>query len=452
MSAFEQTLRQSVTIEGVGLHTGLPSKIVIYPSEPGSGISFFRAGQPSGLASKACVENVDIGKGQGRQTALCIGDTRVHTVEHLMAVFHGLGIDNARIEIEGNELPGLDGSAKEYLEAIKRAGIVAQAKERQVFVVEEPFFVKGKNYSLALLPNPTFAVSYTLSYDRQAVPDQFVHFEITPEVFESDIAPARTFCLKEEAEALLAQGYGRGANLQNTLVFDAGKPVGNELRFEHEAARHKVLDILGDLYLFGQPIRGHVIACRTGHKQNYELISMLKAKLASSKNKEVNSSMTQYGPELSAKEIQNIIPHRYPFLLVDRIVEFQPGKRAVGIKNVTMNEPFFQGHFPGHPVMPGVLIVEAMAQVEAVVMLSLYEKDQTKIAYFMSIDNAKFRQPVFPGDTMRLEVEVLRARSRTGQCAGKAYVNGKLVCEAEMKFAVVDVAAAQKAESPESAS
>jgi len=438
MTQFEQTLKQSVSISGTGLHTGLPARVTLHPAEAGSGILFFRVDQAPETPIKACVENVDALEGQGRQTALGTGKVKIRTIEHLMAVFHGLGVDNARVEVEGEELPGLDGSAVEYFEKIKEAGLVTQAKEREVFVVKEPIFVKGENYAMALLPHPGFAVSYTLSYDGETIPDQYVHFEISPEVFETQIVSSRTFCLKQEAEALLAQGYGRGANLKNTLVFDNGEPLENRLRFKDEAARHKVLDIVGDLYLLGKSIRGHLVTSRTGHRQNYELVKKMREfQTGSNKGKEGKGIMSQIGRELSVKDIQKILPHRYPFLLVDRVIDLEPGKKAVGIKNVTMNEHFFQGHFPNHPVMPGVLIIEAMAQLGGVVMLSMHD-NHGKIAYFMSIDSAKFRQPVLPGDTLRLEVEVLRVRSRTGQCAGRAYVGDKLVCEAEVKFAVVD--------------
>ncbi|MBI4549352.1 MAG: UDP-3-O-[3-hydroxymyristoyl] N-acetylglucosamine deacetylase [Candidatus Omnitrophica bacterium] len=438
MSGCQQTLARPVSAQGVGLHTGLPASVKIHPAAAGTGIVFVRTDQDPKLEIRAVIENVDVQQGQGRQTTLRSGEVKIRTIEHLMAALFGAGIDNARVEIEGEELPGLDGSAAEYLELLKGAGLAAQDLPRQVWVVDKPAFVQGPNYSMTVLPSDRFAVSYTLSYDHDSLHDQFVYFEVSPDTFESQIAAARTFCLKHEAEALLSQGYGRGASFQNTLVFDGGVPIGNTLRFKDEAARHKVLDLIGDLFLIGRRLQGHVITHRTGHRQNYELVRKIMETAPASPKKgdpAVMSASTK--GELNIQDIKKIIPHRYPFLLVDRVTKLEPGKRAVGIKNVTMNDIFFQGHFPEHPIMPGVLIIEAMAQVGGVVMLCMHE-NHGKIAYLMSIDHAKFRQPVFPGDTLRLEVEVVRSRSKTGQCTGKAYVGDKLVCEAEVKFAVVD--------------
>ncbi len=437
MTVFEHTLGKSVSCRGVGLHTGLPSSVIIHPGDSGTGIVFVRMDRDPHLKIKAVVENVDVSQGHGRQTSLMLGGTHIRTIEHLMAAFHGVGGDNALVEVGGEELPGLDGSALEYFDLVKSAGLIAQNKEREVFVIQEPTFVEGSHYSMAILPSQDFSISYTLSYDHESLRDQFVHFCLTPEVFAKEIAPARTFCLKEEAEALLTQGYGQGANFQNTLVFEGGEPIGNSLRFKDEAARHKVLDLIGDLYLLGRPIQGHVITFRTGHKQNYELVKKIRDSKATFLKKGDHAVMSSTRRELDAKDIQKIIPHRYPFLMIDKVTEIVPGKKAVGLKNVTANDLFFQGHFPGHPIMPGVLIIEALAQVGCVVMLCVPES-RGKIAYLMSIDSAKFRQPVFPGDVLRLEVEVVRSRSKTGQFTGRAYVGSKLVCEAEVKFAVVD--------------
>lgn len=439
MTVFEKTVRETVRFEGVGLHTGLPSSVAVHPAEPGTGIVFVRTDRDPNLRIPAVVENVERGDGQGRQTSLRSGDVRIGTIEHLMAALHGLGVDNALIEVEGEELPGLDGSAIGYYDRIRQSGLTESRKERRVIAVKKPLYVDGKNHSMAVLPAENFSISYTLSYDHADLPDQFVHFEFSPEIFEREIAPARTFCLKEEAEALLKLGYGRGANYQNTLVFEEGEPIGNALRFPDEAARHKVLDLVGDLYLAGCGIRGHVITFKTGHRQNYELVKAIleSAQRPVFKRNEEEAAMTSKRRELDVTELKKIIPHRYPFLFVDRIIDLEPGKKAVGVKNVSVNDYFFQGHFPGHPIMPGVLIIEALAQVGGVVMLSVYE-NHGKIAYFMSIDHAKFRQPVYPGDTLRLEVEVVKSRSKTGQCVGRAYVGEKLVCEAEVKFAVVD--------------
>ncbi len=423
----QKTLNQSVFLEGQGLHTGVRVKLNIHPAPENTGIQFCRVDLDPQLKVRASVENVR--SDEARQTALVVGKGLVRTIEHLMAAFHGLGIDNALIEIDAEELPAMDGSSREYVEAFQRAGLVDQAAVRKWIEVTEPVFVDKGDQSLLILPSPNLVISYTLSYRHKDLKDQFLSLTVVPEIFERELAPARTFCLKEEAQYLLAQGFGKGANPKNTLVFENNLPVENSLRYENEACRHKIVDLLGDLFLAGGFIKGHVIAARSGHGLNLEFVRKL---VMSNQGQEIPS-----GSSLNVDQIQKILPHRYPFLFVDRIENFEPGKKATGFKQVSINDYFFQGHFPGHPVMPGVLIIEAMAQVGGVIMLSKPE-NRGKIAYFMSIDSAKFRQPVMPGDVLRMEVEVQKIRAKTGQCLGMAYVGDKLVCEAEVKFAVVD--------------
>ncbi|OGW87899.1 MAG: hypothetical protein A3C35_01570 [Omnitrophica bacterium RIFCSPHIGHO2_02_FULL_46_11] len=433
----QKTLCKEIEFNGRGLHTGLETRIVIKPAEVGRGIVFVRIYDDQKATFPATIDSMY--PGEGRQTSLGNGSLRIRTVEHLMATFHGLGIDNAVVEVEGEEIPGFDGSAKYFVDRILEVGLLSQGKPRDYLYLSEPIYLDEGGQSLIALPyREGLKLSYSLSYQHRDLRDQFFSSSVTPEVFERELAPARTFCLKEEALALKAQGFGQGADWENTLVFENNLPLHNKLRFPNEACRHKVMDLLGDLYLVGKPLRAHVIACRSGHVKNMKLVAKLRATIAKREQSiQMSTPKRELPRELDVNEIQKIIPHRYPFLLVDKIIDLIPGERAVGIKNVTINEYYFRGHFPGHPVMPGVLILEALAQVGGVLMLSRPE-NRGKLAYFMTIEGVKFRQPVHPGDQLRLEAQVIKIRSKTGQCTGKAYVGEKLVCEAEVKFALVE--------------
>ncbi len=436
----QRTLRGPFSIKGKGLHSGSGAEVRVKPAPAGTGIVFRRSDIPGSPWIPASVEGIYPSLATGRQTTLGGADGPIGTVEHLLSVFCGMGIDNAHVEVDGPEMPGLDGSGEGYCAALEKAGIEVQSEPRKYFKVEEPVFLEFKDASTVLLPFDGFKVSYTLSYGSESLADQFFESSINEEVYRREIAPARTFVLKEEAEALMAKGYGKGADFKNTLVFENNQPMNNQLRYRNEAARHKVFDLIGDLYLLGCRIKGHIVTSRTGHAHNLKMVLALRERLE--KNGQTTAPSSQANKdhltkmELDINHIKKILPHRYPFLFVDRVTIIEEAKRAIGIKNVTVNDYFFQGHFPGHPVMPGVIIVEALAQAAGVILLRKPE-NYGKLAYFMTIDGIKFRQPVVPGDQLKLDVTVLKCKSKIAEWEGKAYVGEKLVCEAILRFAIV---------------
>lgn len=433
----QRTIKKEVELEGVGLHSGLKVKVRLLPAEPNSGINFIRTDLSGAPSIKAHITNVMELSRRPRRTSLSNGTVEVHTIEHLMATLCALMIDNVRVEINGPEVPGLDGSAQPFAELIHKAGIEEQAAPKKFFQAKDPIWLEENDTVVAILPDTEFKVSYMLSYKHPLLKAQYISFTVTPEVFESQIASSRTFCLEAEVEELRKQGLGKGANLDNTLVVGKSGVIKNRLRFDDEFARHKVLDLIGDLYLLGVPIKGHVIAIKSGHPLNIRLIQKMSQNQERVRDGGIKAkSPGIVGTPLDINDIQKILPHRNPFLLIDRIIELEEDKRAVGIKNVTMNEFFFPGHFPDRPIMPGVLIIEALAQVAGVLMLNKRE-NLGKYAYFMSMDKVKFRKAVVPGDQLILETEVMRLKSRTVQVKAIAFVDDKVVAEAELMFAIV---------------
>jgi len=420
----QKTIVNQVTLKGVGIHTGNQANVTFKPAEADSGVTFIRTDIPGAPRIKADVGSLLLAPKFSRRSSIGNDQAQVQTIEHLMAALSSLGIDNIDIQIDNNEVPGLDGSAINFLEALEKAGLADQDKPRYVYTVKEPICIQEGSSSIAILPAKEFKVSYTLNYDHPMLAAQFLEITVNAESFKTALSSARTFCLESEAGELQSQGLGLGANYENTLVVGKAGVIKNKLRFNDEFVRHKILDLIGDLYLAGCPLCGHVIALKSGHSLNLKLAQKI-----------YEQRITAQGV-LDVNEIMKIIPHREPFLFVDRVILLEKGKRATGVKNVTINDYFFRGHFPGRPVMPGVIIVEAMAQVGGVMMLAS-EENKGKLAFFLSINNVKFRKPVVPGDQLILEVEAIKVKSKTGQVRGRALVDGKVVAEADFVCALV---------------
>ncbi len=438
MNAKQKTIQQEISVQGKGLHLGKEAKVVFKPAQENSGICFMRVDLPGKPTVKAEYTNILHQEALSRCTSIKDGEAVVHTVEHVMAVLCGLQIDNLLIEINAEELPGLDGSGRDYYQALKK-GVVAQRAERKFIDIKEPICLEDGDSSLFATPATELKVSYLLDYQHPVLNAQFFSREINEQVFEKEISSSRTFCLESEAQALQGQGLGKGANHTNTLVVTDSGVKENTLRFPDEFVRHKVLDLVGDLYLLGRPVRGHIFGMKSGHRLNRRLLQRIVEQNEKYEKIFTPKAFEHVGKTvLDINAIRDILPHRYPFLFVDRVIELTPGKRAVAVKNVTANEPFFQGHFPDKPVMPGVLMIEAMAQVGGIAVLTDPE-NKDKLALFMAIDNVKFRKVVEPGDQLVFEVDVLRCKSRFAQVKGLAKVDDKVVVEADLMFSFTDL-------------
>ena len=428
----QRTIKNPVTLDGVGIHSGHDVHMEIHPADADTGVVFRRTDIPG---SEPILAHYTHAVQRSRQTVLLQGKAEVQTIEHFMAAVSGLGLDNLLVDIDGPELPGADGSALSFVDLLQEAGDAELKRPRKRFSLDKTVVVENGDSFIVAFPHASgLKISYTLDYpEGSCLPSQHVSFEINEKTFVDEVASARTFCLESEAESLRAAGYGQGANYENTLVVGEQGVIDNELRFEDEFARHKVLDLVGDLGLLGMDLNAHVVATKTGHATNVQLVEKLAKRLEDLENQGV----IQHETGLDIKEIFKLIPHRYPFLFLDRVISVEGFKRAVAIKNVTFNEPHFQGHWPGQPIFPGVLQVEALAQLAGVLLLRRME-NTGKIAVLLSIDRIKFRKPVVPGDQLRLECETLNIRSKSGKVIGRGTVNGELTVEAVLKFMLMD--------------
>lgn len=430
----QHTIQRSASLEGRGLFHGQPARITFKPAPPNHGIVFRRIDQ-QGAEVPALVTHV---VKRARRTALKNGLAAVDTCEHCLSAVAGLRIDNLLIEIDGPEVPAMDGSALPFWDTLSEAGVAASDTPRQRLVVREPVVVKQGEAMIAAMPCDEVETQllYELDYSRvnKFIGRQVWSFDFSNGDYAHEIAPSRTFSLREEAEAAQKAGMFKHLTADEALVIGEEGPLGaNKLRFADEPVRHKMLDLIGDLYLLGAPIQGRIIAHKSGHPLNHLMVRKLIEQHQAYQRKQLVAHNTAF----DIRAINRMLPHRYPMLLVDRVVELDGDRRAVGVKNVTMNEPFFQGHYPGTPIMPGVLIVEAMSQLSGVLIGQKLE-NTGKLAVLLSLDRVKLRKPVTPGDQLVIEAEAVRIRSRIAHMRCRAYVAEELAAEAEVKFMLVD--------------
>jgi UDP-3-O-[3-hydroxymyristoyl] N-acetylglucosamine deacetylase/3-hydroxyacyl-[acyl-carrier-protein] dehydratase len=433
------TVANTASVEGIGLHLGKQCRLTFKPALSGDGIQLRRLDIQDAPPIRATVDQVIETE---RRTQLGSGDNTVHTVEHVLAAVAATGIDDVMIEMDGPEPPILDGSAAPFYEALSRAGLAAIDGQPEILTLSEPVRIIDGESVYEAFPASNLELDITIEFAHPLIGRQSTKICVNRESFEAELSSARTFGFTREVDWLRSRGLIRGASLENAIVLDDSGLVSGPLRWTDEFVRHKTMDCIGDLALTGARVRARIVALKPSHRGTVTLVrELMRSGMIQSENgiAEIGTSpearrKTVYGIE----DIMRVLPHRYPFLLVDRILEIEEGKRVVGIKNVTINEPFFQGHFPGHPIMPGVLIVEAMAQVGGMLLLGGLEDPDTKVVYFMSLDNVRFRKPVKPGDQIVFEVEIIQIRGKIAKTRGVARVDGEVVAEAEMAAMVRD--------------
>ena len=442
----QRTILREASVSGKSLHTGEAVTLTLKPAPEDHGIVFRRVD----LYGKPEIKpNIDLVTDLVRQTTIEEGHTKLHTIEHVLSALTGSGIDNAMVELNASEPPIMDGSEKFFVNLIQEAEPVEQSKDRNFIELKEPVSVSIGGSSIIALPYDGYKITCT-SADNRGLHSQHLSLDIDPETYTSQIAQSRTFVIYEEIEELLKLGKIRGGSLDSAIVLKGDKIMSKEpLRFPDELVRHKMLDIVGDLSLLGRPLKAHIVAILPGHRINAELSKAIKARIDGEKQGESKpkkpapgTTVLQTESELDIRRVLDTLPHRYPFVMIDRVVSFDGEDGLTAIKNVTINEPYFQGHYPGRPVMPGVLQIEAMAQAAGILLLKRTAM-RNKLAFFMSCDKVKFRRPVEPGDQIEIKVVLTKIRGeKIGIADGKCSVGGKVVSNAELMFTLVDASSA----------